>query len=1652
MLKLTKFSKSVAAVVAIGLAFAGIAAGPAQALTATINAVSFKAPVFDSYNHATGGGTWNDGSVTYDKGELLGTNYKCGDIATFLLELNVSSTPTKQPAPYKAEIKLTYTWDATGQSGTSLTPLTSSDHLRVNTGVIRNAAGTTIGGATGTVPAGVPAGYDSGFNAAGLGATVATSPAPVVANSGSEFTSGATDAVTFTVQGIQAGANIIVRSDVVIHCKPNSSPTGNMQAALSYVNVTYPGAPEAVSAGNQTVNFRGVGNLAGLGSSLSVSKSISTNGNDCTSTVSARSFASTGSVLYCYVVTNTGNNDISGVQVKDDNATSGNTADDVVISMSIRSVAQSASFTLAVGDTAFGSYSHAYATAGTYTNIVTVTSATAPTASASAIATMGSTPALSLSKSQTSGSPSAVGDVISYTLTLVNNTGNNSGADVTDTNASSLTCGATTVNAASGSYGLTINNVSVGNSAGATFTCTATHIVSAADVTAGSVSNFFTAAKQSTTYTSNTVTTPIVSRPLTYSLDVTKIQSSTARPKAAGEVITYYVQVTNTGTGDLSNVSLTDLLPGATLGTCQSQVTGTPTVTLPLTTLSARASFICAVSYTINSTDVSNGWVTNQARAASTGTGALTVDSNTVSTRIQTLPSIQVNKIQATGPSGAAGQYPSAVGQVLTYGIAVYNDGNVDLTGVVVTDNNADSGSLICDTPGATTSGAALAVGATISCTASHTVTQADLTAGSITNVAHASGTGGSTVVSADSPNVTTVAALTIVKSRTSVTNNHLTGSTAGDTISYNIVVTNTGEVTLTNLVIADANASVSCTASQLLSLAPGASVTCTATHIATLAEATANIAYNTASVRTTQIPTPIISNQVSTPLVTPTVPHVSVVKARTSSAPVNEGDVVTYSITVSSDGVGNATVAGVTDANATLGTCTQNSNPVSFPLDMAAGTSFVCTASHTVTSVDMRAGSVSNTASVTADDTSTHSTNLNTNSNTVTDPLTATASLSVVKSYTGAAPSNAGDVVHYSIVVTNNGTMTLTNVSVSDPLIGTLTCSPTQPRATFVVGASFTCTGTYTVTSGDVTAGHVNNTATATATYNGSSFNQNSNQISLPLSAPAPVHVPVADLSITKQLTNTVNGKVGDVISYKLTITNSGETYLTGVSVTDGNATITSCSVTLATNLAQGESFSCVATHIVTDADMAAGKVDNTATATSTNAYLIRYSNLVTVPLTAAPAIQVSKALASAAPAKAGDTIGYTITVKNTGNVTLNSVTVTDANATLGACSVVTPATLAVGASFTCAATHVVTNADFAAGKVDNVAAASGTSVAGTSAGASSSSTLLANSNLVTVPLVAAPSLNVVKALNGAAPAKTGDVITYSIMVTNSGNVDLTGVTVTDANATVGTCAPVVPAALAIGASITCAATHVTTDADFAAGKVDNVAAASGNFGGGNGNVTGNSNLVTVPLTFAPQISVVKQQVGGLPTKLGGFIHYTIAVTNTGNVNLHNVTIVDDNATITDCDMANPAPVLNIGQTITCAAKHALTAKDVEAGKVVNVATATSAENATASSNATGGTGSSTGTAGTQDPGSVVVPSNGVVTFIKIAGIRGKFNGEPNGGTVTLSGTALSNPKLKVLAFTGDLDNVVEDSTLFLLLAAGIALIMTLRRRISRR
>jgi hypothetical protein len=189
------------------------------------------------------------------------------------------------------------------------------------------------------------------------------------------------------------------------------------------------------------------------------------------------------------------------------------------------------------------------------------------------------------------------------------------------------------------------------------------------------------------------------------------------------------------------------------------------------------------------------------------------------------------------------------------------------------------------------------------------------------------------------------------------------------------------------------------------------------------------------------------------------------------------------------------------------------------------------------------------------------------------------------------------------------------------------------------------------------------------------------------------------------------------------------------------------------------------------------------------------------------APALSVSKALAVGDDVvTVGETIDYTVTVANSGNVPLTGVTLTDPNAT---CEPVVTA-LAVSASDDVACSHVATVGDV--GSYSNTATADSTET----------DVVVSNTVETAVQPVPAPGLSVSKALaEGDDVVTVGETIDYTVTVANSGNVPLTGVTLTDPNAT---CEPVVTA-LAVSASDDVACSHVATVGDV--GSYSNTATA---------------------------------------------------------------------------------------------------------------------------------------------------------------------------------------------------------------------------------
>ncbi|TFH10848.1 MAG: DUF11 domain-containing protein, partial [Candidatus Atribacteria bacterium] len=182
---------------------------------------------------------------------------------------------------------------------------------------------------------------------------------------------------------------------------------------------------------------------------------------------------------------------------------------------------------------------------------------------------------------------------------------------------------------------------------------------------------------------------------------------------------------------------------------------------------------------------------------------------------------------------------------------------------------------------------------------------------------------------------------------------------------------------------------------------------------------------------------------------------------------------------------------------------------------------------------------------------------------------------------------------------------------------------------------------------------------------------------------------------------------------------------------------------------------------------------------------------------------------------------------------------------------------------------------------------------------------------------------------------ANVGDKITYIFAVTNTGNVTLTNVTVTDPKVTV-TGGPL--ASLAAGAidTTTFTASYVLTQNDIDAGFKDNTATATGKDPDNNDVTTTDDETVTIDA--APAIAIEK--TGQASATIGQLITYTITVTNTGNVTLHNVILSDAKLGIANQNVGDIA----VGGSVTITPTYTVVQNDFP-GPLLNTATAVSDE-----------------------------------------------------------------------------------------------------------
>ncbi|WP_163410766.1 T9SS type B sorting domain-containing protein [Flavobacterium ajazii] len=262
------------------------------------------------------------------------------------------------------------------------------------------------------------------------------------------------------------------------------------------------------------------------------------------------------------------------------------------------------------------------------------------------------------------------------------------------------------------------------------------------------------------------------------------------------------------------------------------------------------------------------------------------------------------------------------------------------------------------------------------------------------------------------------------------------------------------------------------------------------------------------------------------------------------------------------------------------------------------------------------------------------------------------------------------GNQATFKITASNISTNDDTNVRVTDLLPSGYQFVSAAPG----IGAYNNTTGIWTI--GNLTAGSSQtltivatilntgnfiNVATISGTNTDTDLSNNTAQAIAQISA----------LTLTKTAQKDVYYNVGETILYDLVLTNSGQTSITNIVISDANADAGSITPNLISALNSGESVTISASHTITSADGVAGFVSNQATVTGENAgntitvlsdnpktTAINDATVTTVTLSADLLVSKTNNQTIYVP---GTTTVYDITITNNGPSNALNVTVND-------------------------------------------------------------------------------------------------------------------------------------------------------------------------------------------------------------------------------------------------------------------------------------------------------------------------------------------------------------------------------------------------------
>lgn len=690
-------------------------------------------------------------------------------------------------------------------------------------------------------------------------------------------------------------------------------------------------------------------------------------------------------------------------------------------------------------------------------------------------------------------------------------------------------------------------------------------------------------------------------------------------------------------------------------------------------------------------------------------------------------------------------------------------------------------------------------------------------------------------------------------------------------------------------------------------------------------------------------------------------------------------GDTITFQITVHN----------IYDKPATV-TLTEKLENVTFKenvegVTLTAGETKTFDATYTVTQADVIKGEINNTVEwtltpkdedlITGED-----------KDEVTD-LVYEPSLSVTKTVTSPAGTYAlGDTIEYQIVVKNDGNVTINGIVVSDEMHEKLADGTTEKidegtvhyagegtfSGTLEPEQSATFTFEYTVQEADLGKTLVN-----IATATGEDPKDTEKDITGTGNTPGEkTDSPNPKLDVEKTVENADGTpfKLGETIKYKIVVTNTGNQTLADITVKDvmthkgiegveltggelldasgepisGDAEIAELVPAELVGEGHVDSATFYYTYTVKESDLGKTLV-NVATATSGETEGENTPVEVT-PDTRNPELKVVKTANQPADGKdfaLGETIEYTITLTNTGNVTLNvsirdmfgtrddgSTIQEDITSKLTCQSENFNGTLEPDASVTYTYSYTVTEADLGKDIVNTVkyTAVDDTNVP-------------AQQNEESVTEVTSqtddpnPNLKVVKTvLNpNEAPFDYNKTIQYQITVTNTGNVTLTNVSVEDVlkdslgntvenlDLTGAKNFTLVPVGQTGGVSSKTFDVYYTVKEEDLGKTLVNTVTAESDKTKPNLNDPNNDDHDETDGEKTedptPNMEVSKTVVGDKGSyRVGDVITYQITVKNTGNTTLHNLSLVDSMNAAGKVTFTNLGGGTQNGSTVTLA------------------------------------------------------------------------------------------------------------------------------------